>query len=201
MPSASPTTAARTSTRRTFGVSKAASPPEVAIRPILAIAAAASHGSPEPFDVADSYRSEMGGGRCYAAPAVRTPITLYLLALGVRLLLIGLFPDPAYPDSSYYVDVARNVAGGQGFNVDFIWIFPEVGGTIPANPVLPIPSNAHWMPLASIVQVPFIWLLRPDRLRVGAAVRDPRLDRGAADLGDRPRRRARPRSSRSARAS
>ena len=30
-----------------------------------------------------------------------------------------------------------------------------------ANPVLPIPSNAHWMPLASIVQVPFIWLLGP----------------------------------------
>ena len=89
---------------------------------------------------------------------MRTPITLYLLALGVRVLLIGLFPDPAYPDSSYYVDVARNLAGGQGFQVDFIWIFPEVGGTIPANPVLPIPSNAHWMPLASIVQVPFIWI-------------------------------------------
>ncbi|HET7728046.1 MAG TPA: glycosyltransferase family 39 protein, partial [Candidatus Limnocylindrales bacterium] len=25
----------------------------------------------------------------------------------------------------------------------------------------PIPSNAHWMPLASLVQVPFIWLLGP----------------------------------------
>ena len=45
---------------------------------------------------------------------------------------------------------------GQGFNVDFIWIFAEVGGTIPANPTLPIPSNAHWMPLATIVQVPFL---------------------------------------------
>ena len=28
-------------------------------------------------------------------------------------------------------------------------------------PILPVPSNAHWMPLASIVQVPFIWLLGP----------------------------------------
>jgi 4-amino-4-deoxy-L-arabinose transferase-like glycosyltransferase len=45
--------------------------------------------------------------------------------------------------------------------VDFVWIFAEVGGAIPAVPVLPIPSNAHWMPLASIVQVPFIWLLGP----------------------------------------
>ena len=89
---------------------------------------------------------------------MRTPLLLYALALAVRLVLIALFPDPAYPDSFYYVNVARSLAAGDGFNVDFIWIFPEVGGTIPADPTLPIPSNAHWMPLASIVQVPFIWL-------------------------------------------
>src|SRR4029453_5655100 len=50
-------------------------------------------------------------------------------------------------------------AGGQGLQVDFVWIFAEVGGHIPAVPTLPIPSNAHWMPLASIIQVPFLWLL------------------------------------------
>ncbi len=92
---------------------------------------------------------------------MRIPIALYLLALVARLVVAALFPDPAYPDSFYYVDVARQLAAGHGFNVDFIWIFPEVGGAIPANPVLPIPSNAHWMPLASLVQVPFIWLLGP----------------------------------------
>ncbi len=92
------------------------------------------------------------------------PIALYLLALVGRLVLVGGFPDPAYPDSFYYVDVARQLAAGHGFSVDFVWIFPEVGGRIPANPVLPIPSNAHWMPLASIVQVPFIWLLGPTAL-------------------------------------
>ncbi len=81
---------------------------------------------------------------------------LYLVALGVRLALIAHFPDPAYPDSFYYADVARSLAAGHGFNVDALWIFAEVGGRIPANPVLPIPSNAHWMPLASIVQVPFL---------------------------------------------
>ncbi len=48
--------------------------------------------------------------------------------------------------------------------MDFIWIFAEVGGTLPANPVLPIASNGHWMPLASLVQVPFIWLLGPTAL-------------------------------------
>jgi hypothetical protein len=71
------------------------------------------------------------------------------------------FPDPAYPDSFYYVDVARQIAAGHGLNVDFVWIFAEVGGKIPANPVLPIPSNAHWLPLASFIQVPFIAALGP----------------------------------------
>ncbi|MFH1474832.1 MAG: glycosyltransferase family 39 protein [Chloroflexota bacterium] len=95
---------------------------------------------------------------------MRTPLALYALALVVRLLLLAGFPDPAYPDSFYYVDVARSLAAGHGFSVDVVWVFAEVGGAIPANPVLPIPSNAHWMPLASLVQVPFIWLLGPTAL-------------------------------------
>jgi hypothetical protein len=92
---------------------------------------------------------------------VRTPLALYLLALVGRLVLIVLHPDPAYPDSYYYADVARALVDGHGFNVDFIWIFAEVGGRIPADPVLPIPSNAHWMPLASLVQVPFLAVFGP----------------------------------------
>ena len=87
------------------------------------------------------------------------PIALYLLALVARLVVVAGFPDPAYPDSFYYVDVARRLAAGQGLSIDVVWIFAEVGGRIPADPVLPIASNAHWMPLASLVQVPFIWLL------------------------------------------
>ncbi len=87
---------------------------------------------------------------------MRIPVALYLLALVGRLVLIALHPDPAYPDSYYYADVARSLATGHGFSVDFVWIFAEVGGRIPAIPTLPIPSNAHWMPLASLVQVPFL---------------------------------------------
>jgi hypothetical protein len=90
--------------------------------------------------------------------AVRTPVTLFLVALFVRLGFLALFPDPAYPDSAYYADVAHALASGQGFNVNFIWIFAEVGGRLPANPHLPIPSNAHWMPLATLVQWPFLVL-------------------------------------------
>src|SRR5918993_958954 len=92
---------------------------------------------------------------------MRIPLLLYVLALAVRVVLVWHFPEPAYPDSFYYVDVAQALSRGEGFNVDFIWIFPEVGGTIPPAPTLPIPSNAHWMPLASIVQVPFIALFGP----------------------------------------
>ena len=94
----------------------------------------------------------------------RTPIALFLLALLVRLALIRIYPDAAYPDSYYYVDVARAIAAGHGLNVDFIWIFAEVGNRIPAVPTLPVPSNAHWLPLASFVQVPFIGMLGPTAL-------------------------------------
>jgi hypothetical protein len=92
---------------------------------------------------------------------VRTPLLLYALALVVRAVLVALFPDPAYPDSYYYVDVARAIAGGNGLNVDFVWIFAEVGNKLPNPAVLPIPSNAHWLPLASFIQAPFVSVLGP----------------------------------------
>ena len=92
---------------------------------------------------------------------MRTPVLLYALALLVRVACMIAFPDPAYADSSYYVDVARSLANGQGLSVDFVWIFAEVGGVLPANPTLPIPSNAHWLPLASFIQAPFIVVLGP----------------------------------------
>lgn len=92
---------------------------------------------------------------------MRIPIALYALALVARAVLIVLHPDAAYPDSYYYSDVARSIAEGRGLTVDFVWIFAEVGGRIPADPSLPIPSNGHWMPLASLVQVPFLVLFGP----------------------------------------
>ena len=42
------------------------------------------------------------------------PITLFLVALGARLITAALFVDPAYPDSFYYVNVARELAAAQG---------------------------------------------------------------------------------------
>ena len=99
--------------------------------------------------------------RLLESGVVRTPLLLFALALAVRAVLVALFPDAAYPDSYYYVDVARSIAAGNGLNVDFIWIFAEVGNKLPNPAVLPIPSNAHWLPLASFLQAPFISILGP----------------------------------------
>ncbi|MFN8622004.1 MAG: glycosyltransferase family 39 protein [Chloroflexota bacterium] len=95
------------------------------------------------------------------------PLLLFLLAFGVRLLTAAILPDPAYPDSFYYVNVAHQLAAGHGLTVDYLWNFVEVGGRLPDVATLPIPSNAHWMPLAVLVQVPFIWLLGPTALASG----------------------------------
>lgn len=92
---------------------------------------------------------------------MRIPLLLYGLAFVARAALMFVYPDPGYPDSFYYVDVAQALAAGQGLNVDFVWIFAELGGRLPSNPTLPIPSNAHWLPLASFIQAPFIMALGP----------------------------------------
>lgn len=91
-------------------------------------------------------------------------LALFAIALAARVLTGFLFDDPIYPDAYYYTSVARELAAGHGFQLDYIWNFVDVGGRLPAEAVLPVPSNAHWMPLAAVVQVPFIWLLGPTSL-------------------------------------
>jgi hypothetical protein len=93
--------------------------------------------------------------------AVRVPLGLLVLAVAVRAALVAAFPDPAYPDAAYYAAVARSIAGGDGLTVPFVWIFAELGDRIPAVGTLPIPSNGHWLPLASLLQAPFVTLLGP----------------------------------------
>jgi 4-amino-4-deoxy-L-arabinose transferase-like glycosyltransferase len=95
------------------------------------------------------------------------PVLLFLVALGARILTALLFAEPAYPDAYYYANLARELAAGHGFQLDYIWNFVEVGGSLPAAGVLPIPSNAHWMPLAALLQVPFLWILGPTGLASG----------------------------------
>jgi 4-amino-4-deoxy-L-arabinose transferase-like glycosyltransferase len=92
------------------------------------------------------------------------PLALFVTAFLVRAAVGAAFPAPAYPDSYYYANVAQQLAAGHGFSIDYIWNFVDVGGRLPAVPTLPIPANAHWMPLAEVIQVPFIWLLGPNWL-------------------------------------
>jgi predicted membrane-bound spermidine synthase len=47
--------------------------------------------------------------------------------------------------------VAEQLAAGHGFSAPVLWSFLEVGGRLPVDPMLPVPSNGHWMPLTSIV--------------------------------------------------
>ena len=84
-------------------------------------------------------------------PIVRDLLVLGVLALIVRSLAAWLIADPPYTDAAYYQLVAERLAGGHGFTVPVLWSFLEVGGRLPADPMFPVPSNGHWMPLTSIV--------------------------------------------------
>jgi len=76
---------------------------------------------------------------------------LLLVALAVRTAAALLIDYPPYTDPAYYGLVAEQLAGGHGFNVPVLWSFLEVGGRLPLDPTLPVPSNGHWMPLTSIL--------------------------------------------------
>jgi hypothetical protein len=58
-------------------------------------------------------------------------LVLFAIALAVRVLVGALFTDPAYPDSYHYVNVARELAAGNGFQIGYIWNFVDVGGRLP----------------------------------------------------------------------
>lgn len=75
-------------------------------------------------------------------------VTAALILRGIAALLV---PWAPYLDASYYTVVAENLATGNGFNVPVIWAYLDVGAQIPLDPVLPIPSNAHWPPLGPLV--------------------------------------------------
>jgi hypothetical protein len=48
------------------------------------------------------------------------PVLLFAVALIVRVVTAALFAEPAYPDAYYYTNVARELAAGGGFSVDYI---------------------------------------------------------------------------------
>jgi len=81
----------------------------------------------------------------------RDLLLLFALALLTRVVAALLVNYPPYGDPAYYQLVGEQLAAGHGFNVPVLWSFLEVGGRLPADPMLPLASNGHWMPLTSIV--------------------------------------------------
>jgi hypothetical protein len=81
----------------------------------------------------------------------RDLVILFGLALLTRAAAGLVIDYPPYGDPAYYQLVAQQLAGGHGFSVPVLWSFLDVGGHLPADPMLPIPSNGHWMPLTSVV--------------------------------------------------
>ncbi|HYN64821.1 MAG TPA: hypothetical protein VES36_09490, partial [Candidatus Limnocylindrales bacterium] len=86
---------------------------------------------------------------------------LFAVALVVRAVAALLVDYPPYTDPAYYLIVAERLADGQGFTTPVLWSFLEVGGRLPANGTLPVPSNGHWMPLTSMVAAASIALFEP----------------------------------------
>ena len=81
----------------------------------------------------------------------RDLVLLFLVALVARVVAVVIVPWPPFTDPSYYSMIAQRLAEGHGFTTQAMWSFIEVGSVIPDPAVLPVPSNAHWMPLTSIV--------------------------------------------------
>jgi 4-amino-4-deoxy-L-arabinose transferase-like glycosyltransferase len=89
----------------------------------------------------------------------RDLLVIFVVALVARTAAALLVAYPPYTDPAYYALVAERLAAGDGFSVPVLWSFLEVGGRLPIDPTLPVPSNGHWMPLTSIVAAPFVALL------------------------------------------
>jgi len=98
---------------------------------------------------------------------VMIALGLFAAALLVRVAVGVAFAGPAYPDSYYYVHVAQQLAAGQGFSAAYIWNLDDVAGGLLASGTLPVPANGYWMPLAELVQVPFIWALGANWVAAG----------------------------------
>ena len=76
---------------------------------------------------------------------------LFVVALIVRAAAAALVDAPTHVDAAYYTMVGEQLSAGNGFAAPSLWSFLEVGGGLPADPSLPVPSNGHWMPLPEIV--------------------------------------------------
>lgn len=94
---------------------------------------------------------------------------LFVVALLVRGAAAAIVAVPPHLDAAYYTMVADQLASGNGFSAPALWSFLEVGGRLPVDAALPVASNAHWMPMTSIVAAAGV-IVGGDAWRGGQAV-------------------------------
>jgi 4-amino-4-deoxy-L-arabinose transferase-like glycosyltransferase len=83
--------------------------------------------------------------RALAVPTLAVPVTLYGVALLVRLVAAAVVTFPLNEGSAYYVAVARNLASGRGPVIDSIWSYAAPPLTLPR------PAFELWQPVASVL--------------------------------------------------
>jgi hypothetical protein len=75
----------------------------------------------------------------------RSYLLLAGLGLAVVMLMAAFQPAPGYMDADAYYAGGRQLATGQGFTEQYLWNYLD-------DPLgIPHPSNAYWMPLASLL--------------------------------------------------
>ena len=84
--------------------------------------------------------SPAAGARVWVAP-----VSLFVLAAALRLVVASLVPFPATEGSAYYVDVARNLVEGRGLTTDALWSYATTPLTVPR------PAFELWMPMTTFV--------------------------------------------------
>lgn len=65
------------------------------------------------------------------------------IALLIRLILAALAPHPGIADPNHYYNLARNLAEGRGFVIDYIWQYHNAPATV-THPI------DYWMPLPAV---------------------------------------------------
>lgn len=79
----------------------------------------------------------------------RDHLSLFLIALTVRLAVAIVIPGPGYMDTAYYAAGAVRLAEGGGWTESFLWNYLDD----PAG--LPHAGYLYWMPFPSMVAAPF----------------------------------------------
>lgn len=86
----------------------------------------------------------------------RSYLLLAGLGLAVVMLMAAFQPVPGYMDADAYYAGGRQLAMGHGFTEQYLWNYLD-------DPVgLPHPSNAYWMPLASLLAAAGAIVFGPD---------------------------------------